>query len=105
MAFLLRLLPLGLVAMLTACGPVYRVWAEPRTVPIGSAEPNPRRLLGTWALTDNDNLLFNLLLRPDGSALSAMVTLGSETAVGGHHGGVRVGGGGPLEGLGQRGSD
>ncbi|MCX5968415.1 MAG: hypothetical protein NTV57_12380 [Cyanobacteria bacterium] len=68
---ILRLLPLGLLALLTACGPVYQAWAAPRPVPIGSAEPDPRRLLGTWALTDNDNLLFNLLLRPDGSALSA----------------------------------
>ena len=72
MGSVLRWLPLGLLALLTACGPVYRARAEPAAVPIGSAEPNPRRLLGTWALTDNDNLLFNVLLRPDGSALSAM---------------------------------
>jgi len=71
MGSLLRWLPLGLLACLTACGPAYRAWAEPAPVPTGSAEPNPRRLLGTWALTDNDNLLFNLLLRPDGSALTA----------------------------------
>ena len=90
MASVLRWLPLGLLALLTSCGPVYRACAEPgAAAPIGSAEPDPRRLLGTWALTDNDNLLFNLLLRPDGSALSAM----------GSHGP------GPLEGLGQRGAD
>ena len=56
MASVLRWLPLGLLALLTSCGPVYRAWAEPgAAAPIGSAEPDPRRLLGTWALTDNDN--------------------------------------------------
>ena len=59
MASVLRWLPLGLLAVLTSCGPVYRAWAAPGPpVPFGSAEPDPRRLLGTWALTDNDNLLW-----------------------------------------------
>ena len=80
-----RLLALALlpVAALSACGPVYRAKADPGVAaaamgapqpaipPSAAADADPRRLLGTWALTDNDNLLFNLLLRADGSALTA----------------------------------
>ena len=36
MGSVLRWLPLGLLALLTACGPVYRARAEPTAVPIGS---------------------------------------------------------------------
>ena len=97
---ILRLLPLGLLALLTACGPVYQAWAAPRPVPIGSAEPDPRRLLGTWALTDNDNLLFNLLLRPDGSALSATGSKGASPPGCRHDDSRGADGAGSLEGLG-----
>ena len=36
MGSVLRWLPLGLLALLTACGPVYRARAEPPAVPIGT---------------------------------------------------------------------
>lgn len=83
------------VAALSACGPVYRANADPGqpAAAVGPAQPaialaaprdaDPRRLLGTWALTDNDNLLFNLLLRPDGSALTAAGSRGPRSEASG----------------------
>ena len=36
----------------------------------GFPEPDAKRMVGTWVLTDNDNVPFNLILRPDGSSLT-----------------------------------
>ena len=36
----------------------------------GFPEPDAKQMLGTWVLTDNDNVPFNLILRPDGSSLT-----------------------------------
>ena len=36
----------------------------------GFSEPDPKRMVGTWVLTDNENVPFNLILRPDGSSLT-----------------------------------
>ena len=36
----------------------------------GFPEPDAKRMVGTWVLTDNDNVPFNLILRHDGSSLS-----------------------------------
>ena len=33
----------------------------------GFPQPDAKRMLGTWVLTDNDNVPFNLILRADGS--------------------------------------
>ena len=87
------MLPALLLAGLSACGPVYRAAAEPRqpgasvsaaAIPASAAaDADPRRLLGSWALTDNDNLLFNLLLRPDGSAMTAAGSRGPRPAAAG----------------------
>ena len=40
------------------------------TAPVRQA--SSERLLGTWSLTDNNNVLFNLLLRADGTALTVI---------------------------------
>lgn len=40
------------------------------TAPVRQA--SSERLLGTWGLTDNNNVLFNLLLRADGTALTVI---------------------------------
>lgn len=90
-------LPLLALAMLSACGPVYRAAAKPLrpglelsasaaevAIPAAaSAEADPKRLIGSWALTDNDNLLFNLLMRPDGSALTAAGSRGPRSEANG----------------------
>ena len=36
----------------------------------GFPEPDAKRMVGTWVLTDNENVPFNLILRPDGSSLT-----------------------------------
>ena len=36
----------------------------------GFPEPDAKRMVGTWVLTDNDNVPFNLILRHDGSSLT-----------------------------------
>jgi hypothetical protein len=35
-------------------------------------DADAERLIGTWALTNNDNVPFNLILRPDGSSLTVI---------------------------------
>lgn len=78
---LLRTAPALLAALLLsglgACGPAYRAAAQPSAGPaaapgLTTAEADPRRLLGSWALTSSSNELFNLLLRPDGKAMAAL---------------------------------
>lgn len=81
----LSCLPALLLSGLGACGPVYRAAADPllpRSA-VTAAEADPRRLLGSWALTDNDNLLVNPLLRPDGSAMCAAASQGPRSAAAG----------------------
>lgn len=65
----LGLLAVGLALSLGACGPAWRSTAAPP--PPASVEADARRFLGVWALSDNDNVLFNLRLEPDGSATTA----------------------------------
>ena len=38
----------------------------------GFPQPDAKRMLGTWVLTDNDNVPFNLILRADGSSLTVI---------------------------------
>ena len=38
----------------------------------GWPEPDPERMVGTWVLTDEENVPFNLILRADGSSLSVI---------------------------------
>ena len=45
--------------------------AAPAPEAAGAAEADPRRLLGVWVLTDNENVLFNLRLEADGRATTA----------------------------------
>jgi hypothetical protein len=51
--------------------------------PVASAaEPDPRHLFGTWALSDCRNRLFNLLVRPDGTAVAVLGGPGIRTGLG-----------------------
>ena len=38
----------------------------------GFPQPDAKRMVGTWVLTDNDNVPFNLILRSDGSSLTVI---------------------------------
>lgn len=69
-----------LLSGLGACGPVYRASAAPAPAAVSAVAPavaqaapqavvDPARLLGSWALTDPHNVLFNLILEPRGQAL------------------------------------
>ena len=53
---------------LTGWGPLPKASAQ--SVP--EREAKAERLVGTWSLTDNSNILFNLLLRADGSSLTVV---------------------------------
>ena len=39
---------------------------------VGFPQPDAKRMVGTWVLTDNDNVPFNLILRSDGSSLTVI---------------------------------
>ena len=47
----------------------------------GFPEPDAKRMVGTWVLTDNDNVPFNLILRHDGSSLTVTGKQRPETPV------------------------
>lgn len=38
----------------------------------GWPEPDAKRMVGTWVLTDQENVPFNLIIRPDGTSLSVI---------------------------------
>ncbi|MEB3199731.1 MAG: hypothetical protein VKK62_04270 [Synechococcaceae cyanobacterium] len=50
--------------------------AAGRPAPPRAPEPDPRRLIGAWALTDNRNNLFNVRLFASGRAVSTIGTAG-----------------------------
>ena len=86
-------LPLLALAALSACGPVYRAKADlglragaanrSAFLPSASVKADARRPLGSWAHSDNGDLLFHLPLRPDGSILATAGSLGPRTEASG----------------------
>jgi len=79
-ATLLLAAPLGLAGLAVAMPTAAFAQTEAKgqsPAPQKAAEPDTRSFLGTWALTDNRNNLFNVRLFPGGKAIS---TAGSEGA-------------------------